>query len=82
MQAYSGSFSDAYFTSSTDLSRLRPLRDTLVEEPEVLDLGVGISPFSDGLRPSVMDKGRGPEAGPGGTGSWITMTSSLFCWPR
>ena len=67
---------------STDLSRLRPLRDALVEEAEFLDIGVGISPFSDGLKPSLIDMGRGPGPGPGGMGSWITITSSLPCWPR
>lgn len=65
-------------TSSADLSRLRPLRDALEEEAEVLDMDVGISPFSDVLRPSLMERG----SGSGGTGSCITMTSSLLCWPR
>ena len=55
------------------------LRDALVE---ALDKGVGISPFSDGLKPSLKHKGRGPGPGPGWTASWITMTSSLLCWPR
>lgn len=54
---------------STDLSRLRLLRDALVEEAEFLDIGVGISPFSDGLKPSLIDMGSGPGPGPGGTGS-------------
>lgn len=66
--------------SSTDLPLLRPPRDAFVEEADVLEMGVGISPFSDGLRPSLMDTWTGPR--PDGTGSWITMTSSLLCWPR
>lgn len=45
------------------LSRLRLVWDALVEEP--FEMGVGISPFSDGLRPSFTDIGRGP--GPDGS---------------
>lgn len=80
MNSFSGSC--PVLRRSTNLPRLRPLRDALVEEAEFLDTGVRISPFSDGLRTSLMDTGRGPGPGPGGTGSWITMTSSLLCWPR
>lgn len=41
---------------------------------EVLDLGLGTSPFSDGVASLI---------GPGkGAGSWIIRTSSLLCWPR
>lgn len=65
-----------YYPVCFYLSRLRLAWDALVLEP--LETGVGISPFSDGLKPSLMDTGRG--AGP--DGSWITMTSSLLCWPR
>ncbi len=71
MNSYSGFC--PVLSRTTDLSRLRPLRDALVEEAEFLDIGVGISPFSEaGLRPSFMDTGRGPGPGPGWTGSWIT----------
>lgn len=63
---------------STDLSRLRKLRDALVEEAEFLDMGVGTSPFWEELGPSLSEMGRGPA----GMDSWTTMTSSLFCWPR
>lgn len=48
------------------------LRDTLVEEP--LDLGVDASVFSLAL-------GSLAEAG-AGNGSWITLRSSLLCWPK
>lgn len=68
------------FPSSTDLSLRLPPWEALVEEAEVL--AVAISPLSDGLGPSLMAVGSGPDAGAGGTGSWITMTSSLLCWPR
>lgn len=78
------SFSESCSTvrPSVYLSLLLPLRDPFVELTEALETGVGISPFSDGLKPSLMDVGSGPEPSPGGTDSWITMTSSLLCWPR
>lgn len=61
------------------LSCLRLLRDVFLE---CLDTGAGSSPFSDAPRPSLAGTGTGPEPGPGGAASWITMTSSLLCWPR
>lgn len=52
-----------------------PLCRTVFEGfEEVLDLGLGTSPFSDGVVSLI---------GPGkGAGSWIIRTSSLLCWPR
>lgn len=59
------------FSLWTDL----PLCRTVFEGfEEVLDLGLGTSPFSDGVVSLI---------GPGkGAGSWIIRTSSLLCWPR
>lgn len=52
-----------------------PLCRTVFEGfEEVLDFGLGTSPFSDGVVSLI---------GPGkGAGSWIIRTSSLLCWPR
>lgn len=56
----------------SDLPRRRLDRPTLVDEP--LDLGVLRSPPSEGVA-SLTGAGIGPA-------SWITMMSSLLCWPR
>lgn len=56
----------------SDLPLRRPDRAALVDDP--LDLGVLMSPPSEGVA-SLMGAGSGP-------GSWITMMSSLLCWPR
>lgn len=70
------------WTVSFHLSCLLLLRDAFVEGPEFLDMGAESSSFSEGLRPSLVGIGRGPEPGPDGAASWITMMSSLLCWPR
>ena len=70
---------DTHTVGATDLPRLRALREALVEETEVpFDLGVGTSPYSDAASLELR-LGRG---GPGAPASWITMMSSLLCWPR
>lgn len=64
----------------THRSRRRLPREAL--EEEFLEAGVGTSPLLDGLKPSLAGMDWAPGPGPEGAGSWITMMSSLLCWPR